>query len=189
MRQLQEQRANAAANRLEQSRRVARAKERATLVEARAAKAKADAKAEAEAQAREQWVEPVAGCTRSSPYGARWGKLHAGNDFACAMGTPIKAMSSGTVVFAGDMGGYGRKVEIRYWDGTVSYFGHMDSFAAAVGDAVMPGEVVGYSGNTGRSTGPHLHLEIHPSGGVAIDPVPWLQERQLFTTLLGSPQG
>jgi len=78
------------------------------------------------------------------------------------------------VVFAGQQSGYGNIVQIRYWDGTVSYFGHMSRIQVNVGEAVAPGDIVGESGNTGHSTGPHLHLEIHPSGGAAIDPLPWL---------------
>ena len=63
---------------------------------------------------------------------------------------------------------------IRYWDGTVSYYAHMSTVSVNTGENVGPGEVVGQSGNSGHSTGPHLHLEIHPNGGAAIDPLPWL---------------
>jgi murein DD-endopeptidase MepM/ murein hydrolase activator NlpD len=65
-------------------------------------------------------------------------------------------------------------VQIRYWDGTISYFGHMSTISVSVGQAVKPAEIVGQSGNTGHCTGPHLHLELHPSGGQAVDPLPWL---------------
>ena len=88
-------------------------------------------------------------------------------------------MSTGTVIFAGCEGGYGNKIEIEYWDGTVSVFGHLSQIQATVGDQVAPGDIVGLSGNTGHSTGPHLHLEIHPDGGAAIDPAPWLHDHGL----------
>jgi murein DD-endopeptidase MepM/ murein hydrolase activator NlpD len=88
-------------------------------------------------------------------------------------------MSSGTVTFAGTQSGYGTKLEITYWDGTVSWYGHMSELDVEVGERVAPGERVGSTGNTGRSTGPHLHLEIHPDGGGPVDPRPWLSERGL----------
>ncbi len=100
--------------------------------------------------------------------------MHAGLDYAAPVGTPLRAMSKGTIVFAGQQGAYGTKVEIRYWDGTVSYFGHMSKTLVKAGQKVAKGQVVGLSGNTGRSTGPHLHLEIHPADRGAIDPKPWL---------------
>jgi murein DD-endopeptidase MepM/ murein hydrolase activator NlpD len=95
------------------------------------------------------------------------------------VGTPLAAMSSGTVVCAGEETGFGNLVQIRYWDGTISYYGHMSSISVNVDESVDPGEVVGESGNTGHSTGPHLHLEIHPDGGEAIDPLPWLADHHI----------
>lgn len=132
-----------------------------------------------EASGPESWVQPLENVVFTSPYGARWGRLHAGQDYAASIGTPLRSMSSGTVVYAGAMQGYGNTVDIKYWDGTVSRYGHMDSIAVSVGQKVSPGEVVGATGNTGRSTGPHLHVEIHPGGGEAIDPAPWFAERGL----------
>lgn len=127
----------------------------------------------------QDWVQPIDNPTFTSPFGPRWGRLHAGQDYAAPTGTPLKSMSSGTVVQAGEMSGYGNTVDIEYWDGTVSRYGHMDSIDVTVGQEVGPGDVVGRSGNTGRSTGPHLHVEIHPDGGEPIDPGPWLEERGL----------
>lgn len=86
-------------------------------------------------------------------------------------------MSSGVVTYAGQMSGYGNIVQIRYWDGTVSYYGHMNSIAVRVGQKVQPGQFVGQLGNTGQSTGPHLHLEIRPGGGAPINPEPWMAAR------------
>ena len=126
-----------------------------------------------------RWVLPVQHFRFTSDFGARWGRLHAGDDLAAPIGTRIGAMSSGTVVFAGQQSGYGNKVEIRYWDGTVSWYGHMSQIDVQVGQKVAPGQKVGEVGDTGHSTGPHLHLEIHPAGGGPIDPQPWLAKHGL----------
>lgn len=144
---------------------------------AAAAKAKALAAAEAKRKAERRWVSPIAGAAFTSGYGMRWGRMHNGNDFGCPVGTPVVAMSRGTVTFVGQEGGFGKKVEIEYWDGTVSYYAHLDSFNVSVGQQVAAGDLVGGSGNTGHSTGPHLHLEIHPHGAGPVDPAPWLHAR------------
>lgn len=125
------------------------------------------------------WVMPVTGVRLSSPYGMRWGQMHRGIDLAGPIGLPLKAMSSGVVTFAGQQSGYGTIVQIRYWDGTISYYGHLNSTAVAAGQAVTPGQVVGQLGNTGQSTGPHVHLEIHPGGGAAVDPAAWITHHGL----------
>ena len=144
---------------------------------AEAAKAKALAAAEAKRKAERAWVSPIAGAAFTSGYGMRWGRMHNGNDFGCPVGTPVVAMSKGTVTFVGQESGYGNKVEIEYWDGTVSYYAHLDSFNVSVGQQVESGDLVARSGNTGHSTGPHLHLEIHPNGAGPVDPAPWLHAR------------
>lgn len=123
------------------------------------------------------WVKPLDNAVFTSPFGHRWGKLHAGQDYAAPEGTPLKAMGAGTVVGAGPMGGYGIYIDIEYTDGSVSRYGHLSSVSATVGQEVAPGDVVALSGNTGTSTGPHLHMEIHPGGGEPIDPAGWLAER------------
>ena len=120
------------------------------------------------------WQLPISNPVKTSGFGYRWGRLHAGEDFAAPTGTNLVSMSTGTVDFAGSESGFGNLVKIRYWNGTVSYFAHMSSISVNKGENVEPGEVVGQSGNTGHSTGPHLHLEIHPDGGAAVDPLPWL---------------
>jgi murein DD-endopeptidase MepM/ murein hydrolase activator NlpD len=131
------------------------------------------------AQQAHSWRLPLANPEVSSNFGYRWGRLHAGMDFAVSTGTPLTSMSTGTVVFAGEQSGYGILVKIRYWDGTVSYYGHMSRILVNSGDKVEPGEIVGKSGNTGHSTGPHLHLEIHPEGGNPVDPMRWLANRNI----------
>jgi murein DD-endopeptidase MepM/ murein hydrolase activator NlpD len=126
-----------------------------------------------------RWVLPVTTYVKTSGFGLRWGRLHAGEDFAAPVGTPVHAISSGVVVFAGVESGYGNKVEIRHWDGTCSWYGHLSAIDVKVGQKVDPGELIGAVGSTGHSTGPHLHLEIHPHGGGPVDPLPWLRAHGL----------
>lgn len=125
------------------------------------------------------WVLPLANPVFTSGYGQRWGRLHAGDDFGVPVGTPLRAMSNGEVVFAGQQSGYGTMIDIRYSDGTISRYGHMSSLQVTVGQKVSAGQQVGLSGNTGRSTGPHLHLEIHPGGGEPVAPRSWLAGKGL----------
>jgi len=125
------------------------------------------------------WQLPIRRYVLTSGFGYRWGRLHAGEDFAAPVGTELVSMTTGTVIFTGEQSGYGVMVKIRYWDGTVAHYAHMSTISVTVGQNVKPGEVVGLSGNTGESTGPHLHLEIHPGGGTAIDPLPWLADRKI----------
>jgi murein DD-endopeptidase MepM/ murein hydrolase activator NlpD len=131
------------------------------------------------AQAAHRWVLPVVKYVKTSGFGMRWGKLHAGEDFAAPVGTPVHAISSGVIVFAGLESGYGNKVEIRHWDGTCSWYGHLSKIDVKVGEKVDPGELIGLVGSTGHSTGPHLHLEIHPHGDGPVDPLPWLRAHGL----------
>ena len=160
-------RATTVARGIERKQLAARAVERKKLA-ARAVEAKRAALAHG-------WQLPITNPVKTSGFGYRWGRLHAGEDFAVSVGTPLAAMSTGKVDFAGPISGYGVLVRIRYWDGTMSYYGHMSSVSVNKGDSVEPGEIVGRSGNTGRSTGPHLHLEIHPNSGDPVDPGPWLK--------------
>ncbi|WP_226346575.1 M23 family metallopeptidase [Agilicoccus flavus] len=126
------------------------------------------------------WTTPVAGTHLTSTFGQRWGRLHAGLDFAGPVGTPLRSVCSGHVTFAGQAGGYGNKVEVLCWDGTLARYGHMDRIATRAGRTVRAGGLVGTLGNSGHSTGPHLHLEIRPGGGEPIDPHPWLAARGIL---------
>lgn len=126
------------------------------------------------------WVGPVTGTHQTSGFGQRWGRLHAGLDFGGPVGTRLKALSGGVVTFAGQQGGYGNKVEVMHWDGSLVAYGHMSSIAVKRGQKVVPGTVVGRLGNSGHSTGPHLHLEVRPGGGAPIDPWPWLVQRGIL---------
>jgi len=141
------------------------------------AKAKADAEKKAIALAR-RWVTPVAGYTLTSGYGFRWGRMHPAQDLAAPSGTTVRSLSTGRVVFAGwSNEGYGYMVKVKYWDGTVSWMAHNSRLLVSVGQVVVPGQTIAYSGNTGNSTGPHVHLEIHPGNGGAVAPRTWLAKR------------
>jgi len=119
-----------------------------------------------------EYVRPGTG-RLTSGYGRRWGRLHAGVDLAAGTGSPIRAVTSGTVIAAGNEGGYGNAVRIQHPDGSVSLYGHMSSLMVRKGAQVGAGEQIGREGNTGHSTGPHLHFEIRIND-VPINPVPWL---------------
>lgn len=147
------------------------------VTEQREAAAAAAARAERESK---RWVLPVNDYRISAGFGSSgrmWASTHTGLDFAAPSGTKVRALSKGTVTFVGWDGAYGNKIEVRHWDGTVSWYGHLSRFSVGVGAEVMPGDVIGRVGSTGNSTGPHLHLEIHPGGGGAVNPRTWLAER------------
>lgn len=123
-----------------------------------------------------QW--PVAGRV-SSGFGYRvhpiFGtrRLHAGLDVSAGSGTPIYATKGGTVLFAGWRDGYGNTVMILHDGGIVSLYAHQSRIAASNGESVSGGDLIGYVGSTGWSTGPHLHFEIRVDGA-AVDPRPYL---------------
>lgn len=109
----------------------------------------------------------------TSEFGMRWGRLHGGIDIAAGgvYGQPIVAADSGTVILAGNQGdGYGNYVIIDHGNGYKTLYGHMSSVAAYTGQQVSQGEVIGYVGSTGNSTGPHLHFEIRVND-VQTDPL------------------
>lgn len=120
---------------------------------------------------------PVKSLRVSSQFGPRWGRIHQGVDFAGPIGSPIRSVGLGEVTFAGTQSGYGNIVIVMLHDGTETRYAHLDSIGVRVGDTVARGELIGTLGNTGRSTGPHLHFEVRPDGGAAVDPLPWLAER------------
>ncbi len=98
-------------------------------------------------------------------------RLHAGLDFTAPSGTPIYATADGTVSDAGfHTGGYGNRVMINHGFGYQTLYGHMSKIKARVGGRVKRGEVIGYVGSTGKSTGPHCHYEVHRSGR-QVDPI------------------
>lgn len=95
---------------------------------------------------------------------------HIGLDYACRLGDPIYAADNGVVTIAGWSGGYGILVELNHGNGFVTRYGHFSSLATGCGQAVYQGQVIGYCGSTGWSTGPHLHFEIRYNG-VPQDPM------------------
>ncbi len=100
-------------------------------------------------------------------------RLHSGIDLGAGSGTPIAAAKSGTVIAAGWQGGYGNTVVISHGEGITSLYAHQSSIAVSVGDEVNRGDIIGFVGSTGWSTGPHLHFEIRVNG-VAVDPLPYM---------------
>jgi len=117
-------------------------------------------------------IYPVNG-TFTSPFGYRWGRLHAGIDIAAPIGTPIRAADSGTVVIAAYTGGYGNYTCIQHGGSLSTCYGHQTSFAVSAGGSVSQGQVIGTVGNTGNSTGPHLHFETRVNGS-PVDPMGYL---------------
>lgn len=123
------------------------------------------------------WIWPARGVF-SSGYGWRWGRMHKGIDIASNVGTPIVAAAGGRVTFAGwNDGGYGYLVEIQHPDGSKSVYGHNSRVLVRVGQDVSQGTQISEMGSTGRSTGPHLHFEIHPPGRGAANPLQFLPGR------------
>jgi murein DD-endopeptidase MepM/ murein hydrolase activator NlpD len=108
-------------------------------------------------------IWPVSGPI-TSPFGMRWGRLHPGIDIGVPIGTPIHAAKSGTVIYASWMSGYGYFVIIDHGGGFSTAYAHQSRLAVSVGEQVAQGQVIGYSGNTGESTGPHLHFETRVNG-------------------------
>jgi len=117
-------------------------------------------------------IWPVSGPV-TSPFGYRWGRLHAGIDIGVPYGTPIHAAASGTVVLAGWTGGYGNYTCIDHGGGMATCYGHQSSYAVSGGAQVSQGQVIGYVGNTGHSFGAHLHFEVRINGN-PVDPLGYL---------------
>jgi murein DD-endopeptidase MepM/ murein hydrolase activator NlpD len=116
-------------------------------------------------------IWPVSGPV-VSPFGMRWGRMHEGIDIAAGYGTPIAAAASGTVIFAGWMGGYGNLIIIDHGGGIATAYGHQSSFAVG-GGPVSQGQTIGYVGCTGHCFGPHLHFEVRVNGS-PVDPLGYL---------------
>ncbi len=105
------------------------------------------------------WAWPARG-TVTSGFGYRWGRLHAGVDIAAPIGTPIYAAKGGVVSYAGVMGGYGNIIVVDHGNGMTTRYAHQNQLGASVGQTVRAGQQIGQVGNTGNSTGPHLHFEV-----------------------------
>jgi len=117
-------------------------------------------------------IWPVQGVLTST-FGMRWGRMHEGIDIGAAQGTPIYAAAGGTVNYAGWEGGYGNLTVIDHGNGLATAYGHQSQLAVSSGQTVSRGQVIGYVGSTGHSTGPHLHFEVRVNG-VPNDPLSYL---------------
>ncbi|MFF0364031.1 M23 family metallopeptidase [Streptomyces sp. NA02536] len=145
----------------------------ATAVQAQAAKAKAS------------WTSPVKNYKLSASFaqnGGMWASKHSGQDYAVPTGTAVKAAHGGTVVKAGGNGAgdgpaYGNAIVIKHGNKTYSQYAHLSQINVKVGQVVKTGQKIALSGNTGNSSGPHLHFEIRttPNYGSAVDPAKFLR--------------
>jgi murein DD-endopeptidase MepM/ murein hydrolase activator NlpD len=123
------------------------------------------------------YIWPAKGVLTSG-YGWRWGRMHKGIDIAAPIGTPILAAAPGVVVRSGwNSGGYGKLVEIKHTDGTITRYAHNHRLRVQAGQAVEQGQQISDMGSTGFSTGPHLHFEVHPGGRSAVNPIAFLPKR------------
>ena len=131
-----------------------------------------------------RWTTPVprSAYTLSAGYrssGGRWSKGHTGQDFAVPTGTPVRAVGAGTVALTSCGDGFGNQIVVRHRDGYYTQYAHLSAIETAKGRRVRAGQRIGLSGNTGNSTGPHLHFEarVTPAMGSDVAPVPWLRAR------------
>lgn len=119
------------------------------------------------------WRLPLSSYRLSATFGESsglWANTHTGLDFAAAGGAPVMSVTNGTVTSVGYEGSYGNQVIVTTDDGEELWYCHLSAFAVSVGDTIRAGEVLGYVGSTGNSTGNHLHLEVRPGAGDPVDP-------------------
>ncbi|QDY78331.1 M23 family metallopeptidase [Streptomyces qinzhouensis] len=131
------------------------------------------------------WVKPLGSYVLSATYGkagGMWASNHSGQDFAVPTGTPVVSVGAGTVVKAGPNGAgdgpaYGNAVVIKHNNGKYSQYAHLSTVNVSAGQTVKAGQLIAKSGNTGNSSGPHLHFEIRttPNYGSSVDPVGFLR--------------
>jgi murein DD-endopeptidase MepM/ murein hydrolase activator NlpD len=125
------------------------------------------------------YVHPLVGQRLTSNYGSRRHPIfkvirnHTGMDLAAPVGSFVRAMTSGRVIFADPFQGYGNFVTILHGNGVTSHYGHLQQMRVHAGEAVRAGQIIGTVGNTGHSTGPHLHFEIRKNGE-PLDPLIFL---------------
>ncbi|MFH9609842.1 M23 family metallopeptidase [Streptomyces sp. NPDC017448] len=149
------------------------------------AKKKAEDKKKAAKKNAASWKTPVKKYTLTASYGtggARWAAKHSGQDFAVPVGTDVTAAHTGTVVKAGPNGAgdgpaYGNAVVIKHSNGKYSQYAHLSQVNVKIGQHVKTGQKIALSGNTGNSSGPHLHFEIRttPNYGSALNPAAFLR--------------
>jgi murein DD-endopeptidase MepM/ murein hydrolase activator NlpD len=109
----------------------------------------------------------------TSGFGPRWGSFHYGLDIGAGFGTPIHAAAAGTVIYAGWYDGFGNFVIVDHGGGLSTTYGHQSQIAVSVGEHVEQGQLIGYVGSTGFSTGPHLDFEVRVNG-TPVDPLGYL---------------
>jgi murein DD-endopeptidase MepM/ murein hydrolase activator NlpD len=167
----------------------AAAQAKAAELAKKAAAGKATQAKQATAKKAASWVAPVKGYTKTASFaqnGARWQSTHSGQDYAVPTGTPVMAAHGGTVVKAGGNGAgdgpaYGNAIVVKHGNGSYSQYAHLSKVNVRVGQVVKTGQQIALSGNTGNSSGPHLHFEIRttPNYGTAVDPVAFLRGKGL----------
>ncbi|OIJ67419.1 peptidase M23 [Streptomyces mangrovisoli] len=113
--------------------------------------------------------------------GVNWMSVHTGIDFPVSYGTTVMAATDGVVSTKWNSA-YGNMMIVTAKDGTETWYCHLSSYRVAAGTTVKAGDPIAYSGNSGNSTGPHLHFEVRPAGGSPIDPLPWLRSHGLDPT-------
>ncbi|MDX2683090.1 M23 family metallopeptidase [Streptomyces sp. NY05-11A] len=133
------------------------------------------------------WIDPVKKYTLTASFaqaGAMWQSTHSGQDFAVPSGTKVMAAHGGTVVKAGGNGAgdgpaYGNAIVIKHANGVYSQYAHLSQIDVKIGQIVKTGQKIALSGNTGNTSGPHLHFEIRTTAnyGSAIDPVAFLRAK------------
>ncbi|WP_327263776.1 M23 family metallopeptidase [Streptomyces sp. NBC_01232] len=131
------------------------------------------------------WDKPLENYTLSATFGKggnMWSHKHSGQDFAVPVGTPVKAAAAGVVVKSGPNGGgdgpaYGNAIVIKHANNTYSQYAHLSKLQVKIGQKVKASQRIALSGNTGNSSGPHLHFEIRttPNYGSAVNPVAFLR--------------
>ncbi|MFF3146445.1 peptidoglycan DD-metalloendopeptidase family protein [Streptomyces sp. NPDC057927] len=165
--------------------RASRTQERIDLKAQQAAeKQKAAAEAARKERLRPKFVLPVTQRGLSAYFGQagiNWMSVHTGIDFPVSYGTPVMAATDGTVRTQWNSA-YGNMAIVTAMDGTETWYCHLSSYKVPSGTVVKAGEQIAFSGNSGNSTGPHLHFEVRPAGGSAIDPLPWLRSHGLDPT-------
>ncbi|MGW7525398.1 peptidoglycan DD-metalloendopeptidase family protein [Streptomyces sp. NPDC054783] len=147
-------------------------------------KRKAAAAAALKERLRPKFVLPVTQRGLSAYFGqagVNWMSVHTGIDFPVSYGTTVMAATDGVVSTKWNSA-YGNMMIVTAKDGTETWYCHLSSYRVPAGTSVKAGEPIAYSGNSGNSTGPHLHFEVRPAGGAAIDPLPWLRSHGLDPT-------
>ncbi|MGW7254061.1 M23 family metallopeptidase [Streptomyces sp. NPDC054834] len=162
--------------------RASRTQERIDLKAQQAADKKAAAaEAARKERLRPKYVLPVTQKGLSAYFGqagVNWMSVHTGIDFPVSYGTTVMAATDGTVSTKWNSA-YGNMLILTAKDGTQTWYCHLSSYRVPSGTTVKAGTPIAYSGNSGNSTGPHLHFEVRPGGGAAIDPLPWLRSHGL----------